>query len=82
MNERASVTLLSMMAAARRRRTDAAEHSVLPKLVRAPDFDTCNFYTEAVNPMFDPKRVLLRRLFFIDVNRTRYVSVGFYPSRD
>jgi len=31
---------------------------------------------------FVPKGVLLRRLFFIDVDRTRYVSVGFYPSRD
>jgi len=77
-----SVTLLSTMAAARKRRTDAAEHSVLPKLVRAPDFETCNFYVEAVNPMLDPKRVLLRRLFFIDVDRPRYVSVGFYPSRE
>ena len=76
-----SVTLLSTMAA-RRRRTPAAEHSVLPKLVRAPDFDTCNFYVEAVNPMFVPMRVLLRRLFVIDVDRNRYVSVGFYPSRD
>jgi len=69
--------------AARRRRTDAAaEHLLPPKLVRAPDFDTCNFYVEAVNPMFDPMRFLLRRLFFIDVDRTTYVSVGFYPSRD
>ena len=45
-----SVTLLSTMAT-RRRRTHAAEHSVLPKLVTAPDFDTCNFYVEAVNPV-------------------------------
>ena len=33
-----------------------------------------------VNPAFDPKRVLLRRLFFINENRTKYVSVGFYPA--
>ena len=32
--------------------------------------------------MFDLKRVLLRRLFCIDIDSTRYVSVGFYPSRD
>jgi len=31
------------------------------------------------NPAFDPKRVLLRRLFFINEDRTKYVSVGFYP---
>jgi hypothetical protein len=34
------------------------------------------------NPAIDPKRVLLRRLFFINENRTKYVSVGFYPARD
>ena len=34
------------------------------------------------NPAFDPKRVLLRRLFFINEDRTEYVSVGFYPARD
>ena len=31
---------------------------------------------------FDPKRVLLRSLFFINEDRTKYVSVGFYPARD
>jgi hypothetical protein len=34
------------------------------------------------NPAFDPKRVLLRRLFFINEDRTKYVSVGLYPARD
>ena len=34
------------------------------------------------NPAFDPKRVLLRRLFFINDVRTKYVSVGFYPARN
>ena len=34
------------------------------------------------NPAFDSNRVLLRRLFFINEDRTKYVSVGFYPSRD
>jgi len=34
------------------------------------------------NPAFNPKRVLLRRLFFINEDRTKYVSVGFYPARD
>jgi hypothetical protein len=33
------------------------------------------------SPAFDPNRVLLRR-FFIDEDKTRYVSVGFYPARD
>jgi len=47
-----------------------------------PEFDPCNFYVENVNLAFDPKRVLLRRLFFIDEDRTTYVSVGFHPTRD
>ena len=34
------------------------------------------------NPAFHPKRVLLRRLFFINEDRTKYVSVGFYTARD
>jgi len=53
-----------------------------PNLVRPQEFDTCDFYAEAVNLAFDTKRVLLRRLFFIDEDRTKYVSVGFYPNRD
>jgi hypothetical protein len=32
------------------------------------------------NPAFDPKRVLLRRLSFINEDRTKYVSVGVYPA--
>jgi len=70
----------------RRRRPDATETSSpeasARKRVRAPEFDSCNFYSEAVNLIFDPKRVLLRRLFFIDEDRTKYFSVGFYPARD
>ena len=34
------------------------------------------------NPAFDPKRVLLRCLFIINEDRTKYVSVGFYLARD
>ena len=34
------------------------------------------------NPAIDPKRLLLRLLFFINEDRTNFVSVGFYPSRD
>jgi len=32
------------------------------------------------NPAFDPKRVLLLRLFFINEEWTKYVSVGFYSA--
>jgi len=34
------------------------------------------------NPAFNPQRVLLRRLFFLNTNKTEHVSVGFYPARD
>jgi len=69
----------------RRRRPDASETSSpeasAPKRVPPPQFDTCNFYAKAVNMIFDPKRVQLRLLFFIDEDRTKYISVGVYPSR-
>ena len=42
--------------------------------------DICTYWP--VNPAFDPKRVLLRRMFFINEDKTKYVSVGFYPARD
>ena len=35
-----------------------------------------------MSPEFDPKGVLLRRVFFIDEDKTRYVSVGFYPTQN
>jgi len=49
---------------------------------KAPELDMCsNFFVEVVNPAFDPNRVLLRRVFFINEEKTRYVSVGYYPTR-
>jgi hypothetical protein len=35
-----------------------------------------------ITPLFLPSMVLLRRIFFIDTDKTRYVSVGFYPARN
>jgi len=42
--------------------------------------NTCSYWPN--NPAFVSKRVLLRRLFFISEERTKYVSVCFYPARD
>ena len=39
-------------------------------------------YTEATSLLFDPNRVLLRRVFFLDPDKTRYISIGYYPSRN
>ena len=33
-------------------------------------------------PAFDPSRVLLRRVFFLNDEKSRYVSVGFYQGRN
>ena len=45
-----------------------------------PSSDICTYWP--VNPAFDLQRFLLQRLFFLSGDRTKYVSVGFYPSRD
>ena len=42
--------------------------------------DICPYWP--VSPAFDPKRVLLRRLSFINAKRNKYVSVGYYPARE
>jgi len=41
--------------------------------------DICTYWP--ANPAFDRKRVLLRRIFFFNEDKYKYVSVGFYPSR-
>jgi hypothetical protein len=61
------------------------EEETTPKskrLVKAPEFDTCNDYTESVGLAFDSKRVLLRRVFFLNKDKSKYVSVGFYTTLD
>jgi len=51
-----------------------------PKLVRAPELDTC---LEAVTTaLSNPNRALLLRVFFVTEDKSKYVSVGYYPSRD
>lgn len=35
---------------------------------------------EGISPAFDQNRALLRRVFFLDDNKTRYVSIAFYPA--
>jgi hypothetical protein len=52
-----------------------------PPRVTAPHIDTCD-YAEAISPAFDPNRALLRRVFFIGSDITKYVSIGFYPTKN
>ena len=47
---------------------------MLPRHVRPPEFGNCNFYVEAVNLAFDPKELYFD-VFFIDEERTKYVTV-------
>jgi hypothetical protein len=47
----------------------------------APQLDPCT-YSEAISMAFDPNRALLRRVFFIGSNKTKYISVAFYPNKN
>ena len=49
------------------------------KIMEQPEVPMCTYCP--ANPAFYPKRVLLRRLFFINENMIKYVSVGFCPAR-
>jgi hypothetical protein len=69
--------------ATRRKRSSAPADSPAARKKRVEGLEPTNICTYwPNNPAFDPKRVLLRRLFFINEDRTKYVSVGFYPARD
>jgi len=52
----------------------------LEQLLPDVSSDICPYWP--ASPNFDRQRVLLRRLFFINFDRTKYVSVRFYPARD
>ena len=41
--------------------------------------DACTYLEGQL--LFEPNNVLLRRLFFLDPEKTKYISVGFYPAR-
>jgi len=42
--------------------------------------DICTYWP--TYQLFDAKMALLRRLFFINEDRTKYMSLEFYPARD
>ena len=70
--------------ASRRKRSSAPADSPATRKKRIeelePTTNICTYWTN--NPAFDPKRVLLCRLFFINKDRTKYVSVDFHQARD
>jgi len=55
------------------------ENEVEPLPTTQPT-DICTYWHP--NPGFDPKRFLLHRMFFINENKTKYVTVIYYPARD
>jgi len=48
----------------------------------AVDHDTTGSYAEVNSLLFDPNRILLRRVFFLDPDKTKYISLGLYPARN
>ena len=73
-----------MSARKRREPTDAqaTDGSSVPKSADASDQDTTGSYAEVNSILFDPNRVLLSHFFFLDPDRTRYISVGHYLARN
>ena len=70
------------MATSRQQQPATKRKHALEQLLLLPDAssDICPYWS--ASPAFDPQSVLLRRLFFINSDSTKYVSVGFYPARD
>ena len=70
--------------ASRMKRSSAPADSPATRKKRMEELEpTNNICTYCPNNTFsDPKSVLLRHLFFINEDRTKYVSVGFYLARD
>jgi hypothetical protein len=47
-----------------------------PRAVAAPNI--CTLPIEGINPTLDPNQALLRRVFFLNDNHTKYCFVAFY----
>jgi len=41
----------------------------------------CSHPIEEISPALDPNRALLRRVFFLNDDHNKYVSVAFYPAQ-
>ena len=49
--------------------------------VMAPVIDICSLHIEGISPTLHPNPALLRRVFFLNEDQTKYVSVAFYPTQ-
>jgi hypothetical protein len=69
--------------AARQRRAPTDAEAVVNGASEPPTPVDASTYTGgSVDLLFDPKRVLLRRVYFLNPEKTKYISVGFYPARN
>jgi hypothetical protein len=41
----------------------------------------CVLHVEGISPILDPNQTLLRRVFFLNEDRNKYISVAFYPQQ-
>ena len=84
LNDRQLLFYVTMPAGNRRVQPRGDGSVTTPKrVVKAPDIETCNSFPEGIiSPTFDPNMVLLRRVFFIGPEKTKYVSIGLYPTRN
>ena len=66
--------------ASRKRRNVLEEEGINePRGVAAPNI--CTLPIEGINPTLDPNRALLRRVFFLNDDHTKYCSVAYYPTQ-
>jgi len=50
-----------------------------PRRVQAPELNTC--LDAVATTLSNPNRALLRRVFFVAEDKSKYVSVAYYPAR-
>jgi hypothetical protein len=73
-------TSVYLALASRKRRNVAYEEKVNePRGTAAPNI--CTLPIEGINPTLDPNRALFRRVFFLNDDHSKYVSVAFRPAK-
>jgi len=84
LNDRHMTFYVKMPSGKRRVQPRGDDEDTPPKrVVKATEIDTCNSFPEdVISPAFDPNRFLLRRVFFIGPEKIKYISIGFYPTRN
>jgi hypothetical protein len=61
---------------------DACENISPNRIITTPEIGIDRSYPilEGIGPALDPNRALMRRIFFLNENKNRYVSIAFYPT--